>query len=172
VTITTAPTANISYPSSPYCSSLSTSQTVILTGTSGGVFTVSPSGLSVNASTGVIIPSTSTPGNYIVTYTIAANGGCAAVSDTANVTITSAPTANVTYSSSIFCKSVTTTQLPSLTGSGTYTGGAYTASPSGLSINGSTGGIIPSTSTAGTYIVTYTVSASGGCSAVTDTANS
>jgi hypothetical protein len=171
ITITMAPTATISYVGSPFCNSLSAAQNVTLTGSTGGNYTVAPSGLSINATTGAITPNTSTAGNYVVTYTIAANGGCATVSDTANVTISSGPTASVIYSGSPFCKSVATSQLPTLTGTGSYSGGAYTSTPSGLSINGSTGAIVPSTSTAGTYIVTYTVASSGGCSAVTDTAN-
>jgi hypothetical protein len=50
----------------------------------------SPAGLSINASTGAITPSSSTAGNYTVTYTVAATGGCAAFSTTAVVAISSA----------------------------------------------------------------------------------
>jgi hypothetical protein len=55
-----------------------------------------------------------------------------------------------------------------LTGTGTFTGGTYSALP-GLTINATSGAITPSTSTPGTYTVTYTVAASGGCPGVTAT---
>ena len=58
-----------------------------------------------------------------------------------------------------------TPQPVTLTGTGAYTGGNYSA-PSGLSINPVTGAITPGTSTAGTYTVTYTTPASGGCGTI------
>jgi hypothetical protein len=60
-------------------------------------------------------------------------------------------------------------QTVSLTGTGTFTGGAYSASPVGLTINAASGAITPSTSTPGTYTITYIVAASGGCPGVTAT---
>ena len=169
VTITAVPAASINYSGSPFCRSLSTAQLVALTGTgayTGGTYTASPGGLTINSSTGAITPSTSTAGIYTVTYTIPASGGCSSVPVTTSVTITAVPTASINYSGSPFCRSLSTAQLVALTGTGAYTGGTYTASPGGLTINSSTGAITPSTSTAGIYTVTYTIPASGGCSAV------
>ncbi|MCB0774445.1 MAG: hypothetical protein KDB93_13845, partial [Flavobacteriales bacterium] len=74
----------------PYCSNGGTA-TVTRTGTAGGAYSASPAGLSINASTGAVNLGSSTPGSYTVTYTIAASGGCASFSTTANVTVTSAP---------------------------------------------------------------------------------
>ncbi|MFN5182429.1 MAG: beta strand repeat-containing protein, partial [Bacteroidota bacterium] len=71
VTVTTAPSASISYAGSPFCTSLATAQSVTLTGTNGGTFSAG-AGLTINASTGAITPSTSTAGTYTVTYSIAA----------------------------------------------------------------------------------------------------
>ena len=65
----------ISYFGTPYCTSAGTAE-VTLTGTTGGVFSADP-GLSINVVTGAITLATSTPGSYIVTYTIAATGSCA-----------------------------------------------------------------------------------------------
>src|SRR6185295_8640087 len=48
-------------------------------------------------------------------------------------------------------------------------GGTY-SSTAGLSINGSTGAVTLGTSTAGSYTVTYTVAAAGGCSQFQTTA--
>jgi hypothetical protein len=104
-----------------------------------------------------------------------------------NVTITVTPTGtgcftaelqlycNCMYSANCqhqLCNSVlcdlTTPQTVTLTGTGTFTGGTYSALP-GLTINATSGAITPSTSTPGTYTVTYTVTASGGCPGVTAT---
>src|SRR6185436_4112850 len=323
-TACTPPTANISY-ATPFCADITTPQTVTLTGTgafTSGTYSVSPAGLTINATTGAITPSTSTPGAYTVTYTVAASGGCpgviattpititpiiiptfnpvaaicsgatltplpttslnnitgtwspalnnttttiytftpaagqcattttltitvnpilspiincgvsstsavtfnwAAVSGASgysvsyqvnggaavnvgaignvlsyqvtgltggdNVTITVTPTGTVCFTAATvtctttactpptasisyatpFCADLTTPQTVSLTGTGTFTGGDYSASPAGLTINAASGAITPSTSTPGTYTVTYTVAASGGCPGVTAT---
>src|SRR4029079_3628834 len=96
------------------------------------------------------------------------SGGCAAVPVTTSVTITLAPTANISYAGTPFCRSVATAQAVTLTGTGAFSGGTF-SSTAGLTINSSTGAITPSTSTAGTYTVTYTKGAAGGCAAITAT---
>ncbi|HEY5371477.1 MAG TPA: hypothetical protein VIJ75_21035 [Hanamia sp.] len=252
VIVNTPPSATISYSGTPYCNSLGTAQNVTLTGTSGGTYSASPSGLSINSSTGAITPSTSTPGTYNVTYTIPASGGCAvyttttsltvsalsvggsvgsnatvcsgtnsgtlnltgqtgsilnwqysinggttwtsiantttsqtysnltqttlyravvqsgvcssANSSNATITVSAAPSATISYSGSPFCINSGTA---SVTSTGT-TGGAY-SSTAGLSINSATGVINLNSSTAGTYTVTYTIAAAGGCSIYTKT---
>ena len=323
-TACTPPTASISY-ASQFCADLTTPQSVTLTGAgtfAGGTYSASPAGLTINATTGAITPSTSTPGSYTVTYIVAASGGCPGVTATTSVTITAVitptfdpvaaicsgatlvplpttslngingswspalnntttttytftptagqcattttliitvnpilnpvincgvsstsavtfnwsavsgangysvsyqvnagpvvnagaignvlsyqvtgltggdnvsitvtptgtgcftaataactatactpPTASISYATP-FCADLTTAQTVTLTGTGTFTGGTYSASPSGLTINTSTGAITPSTSTPGTYTVTYIVAASGGCPGVTAT---
>ena len=92
VIITPLPTASISYPSSPFYTSVSTPQSVTFSGTTGGTYTASPVGLSINSLTGDITPSSSTLGTYTVTYTIAASGGCPTVIATTQVIITTVPT--------------------------------------------------------------------------------
>jgi hypothetical protein len=166
VTITTSATATISYTTSPWCKTITTSRTVTRTGTSGGTYSALPSGLMISSMSGSIIPSSSAPGTYTVRYTLAATGGCAAVVATATVTITAAPTATIGYVNSPYCRTITTAQSVSRTGT---TGGVYSASPSGLSINTSTGSITPSLSATGTYTVSYTIAAAGGCAAVVKT---
>jgi len=168
VTITTAPSATISYAGSPYCTSLAGTQPVTQTGTAGGTYTSAPAGLTISAATGAVTPSTSTAGTYTVTYTIAAAGGCAAFSTTFNVTITTAPTATISYAGTPWCTSVASAQPVTQTGTA---GGTYTSAPAGLSINAASGAITPGTSTPGTYTVTYTIAASGGCAAFTTTAS-
>ncbi len=168
VTITTAPAATISYAGSPYCTSVAGAKAVTQTGTAGGTYTSAPAGLTINAASGAVTPSSSTPGIYTVTYTIAAGGGCAAFTTTASVTITAAPAATISYAGSPFCKNLVGTQAVTQTGT---TGGTYTSAPAGLTLNGVTGDITPSSSTANTYTVTYTVAAAGGCAAFTTTAS-
>ncbi len=169
VIITALPTATISY-TTPVCSNAAI-QNVTLNGTgayTGGGFTSLPGGLSINSSTGAVDPSTSTAGTYTVTYTVPASAGCGTVTATASIVITALPTAAISYTSPV-CTNAGA-QSVSLSGTGAYTGGSFTSLPGGLTINASTGSVTPSTSTAGTYTVTYTVPASGGCGTVTATA--
>jgi hypothetical protein len=84
------PTVNINYPSTPYCTSITTAQPINRNGTgtfTGGTYSSTPAGLSIDVNSGAIIPSASTAGPYVVTYTIAATGGCPAVTATTSVTI-------------------------------------------------------------------------------------
>jgi hypothetical protein len=165
VTITDIPvTPAISYTGSPYCTTASP-VLVSQTGATGGIYSASPSGLSINISTGTITPSTSLPGTYTVRYFVPGAGGCAPLSTTADIIITALPAASISYPGSPYCKSLGSAQPAILTGTGAYTGGIYTFSPSGLAI--SSGAVTPSTSVAGTYTVTYTVPASGNCASVT-----
>jgi hypothetical protein len=159
VTLSTSTATSISYTGSPFCKTVG-SALVNLSGATGGVYT-STVGLDLDATTGEIDPSNSTAGTYTITYTVV--GTCTVVATT-TVTITAAPTATISYSGTPYC---TTSSSASVTRTGTA-GGTYT-STSGLSINSSTGDINISLSTAGTYTVTYTIAAAGGCSVVTAT---
>jgi hypothetical protein len=155
---------SIAYTSSPYCTAAGTA-TVTLTGTSGGNYS-STSGLTIDVSTGNIDLSTSTAGTYTVTYTIAASGSCGIYSTSANITVTKAPQATISYTGSPY---LSTAGTASVTSSGTQ-GGTY-SSTAGLSINTATGDVNLSASTEGTYVVTYTIPAAGGCSIYTTMAS-
>ena len=106
-----------------------------------------------------------------VTITVTPTGGAgtcfSAATATCTATACTPPTASISYASP-FCGNIATPQSVTLTGTGTFTGGTYSALP-GLTLNSTTGDIIPGTSTSGTYTVTYTVAASGGCPGVTAT---
>ena len=162
VTITTAPSATIAYTGGPYCTS-SAPVNVSLTGTGGGVFS-STAGLTINPSTGVITPATSSNGTYTVNYTIAVAGGCAQFSTSTLVTITAQPSATITYAGGPFC-----TSAAPVTVTRTGTPGGVYSSTAGLTINSSTGTITASSSSGGLYTVTYTIAASGGCGVYTTT---
>jgi hypothetical protein len=162
ITITALPQAAISYVGAPYCVANTTTQSVSLTGTTGGAFGATPAGLSINTTTGAVLPSASTPGTYVITYTLAAANGCDAVTATTTLIINPLPAATISYVGTPFCTSVTTAQAVTQTGT---LGGTYSA-PVGLSLDANTGAITPASSTPGTYTVTYSVAPTGGCSAL------
>ncbi|MBK6543075.1 MAG: HYR domain-containing protein [Flavobacteriales bacterium] len=78
------PSATIQYTGTPYCNIGNAS--VTHTGNTGGSY-ASTAGLSIDASTGSIDLSASTPDSYIVTYTIGASDGCPAFSTSSPITI-------------------------------------------------------------------------------------
>ena len=152
--------ASIFYASTTFCKSATDSMAITRTGSAGGRYTVSPSGLTISQYTGAFKPSTSTVGTYTVTYTVTASQGCVENPATTTVTITTAPSASsIVYSSSPYCTSLTEA-LVTLTNPNS---GTYSAEPSGLSIDASSGTVNPSTSEPGTYTVTYVVTGAGGC---------
>lgn len=71
-----------------------------------------------------------------------------------------APSGTISYPASPFCSAVATAQAPEATITG---GGAYSASPAGLSIDSATGTVNPSLSTVGAYTVSYTIPATDSC---------
>jgi PKD repeat protein len=164
ITITNTPSATISYPA--MCSS-DDNAIVSLTGTPGGTFSAT-AGLSIDASTGSINPSTSTPGKYSVTYIIAPSAPCPGFKTTTDVVITKAPQASISYGVTNLCNVENSAATPNppvkvkLTGT---QGGTFTIAPApGLNIDASTGTIYPSEATANTYTITYTIAVAGGCS--------
>src|SRR5262249_54185504 len=92
-------------------------------------------------------------------YVVASRSGCTSQTATANVTQVAAPTANIVYTGSPYCRFTLATANVTRTG---QAGGTYSASPGGLIINSQTGSINLLFSQAGTYTVTYTFS-NGGC---------
>ena len=173
VTVYQSPTAAIVYSgSSSFCTSQTTPQLVTLTGTNlfiGGVFSA-PTGLTIDATTGAIDPSTSTPGSYVVSYTIPTANGCSVLPSTTNCTIVLSPSATISYPNSPYCGNLTSQQSITFNGLGAFTGGTFT-STSGLTIDSATGAITPISSTAGNYVVTYNVPAFGGCAGFPITTN-
>ena len=85
MTITTPPSATISYVGSPFCSNIGTAS-VTFSGISGGTYSISAAG-SINGATGTVNLVTTPPGIYTVTYTVAASGGCALYTTTASIVV-------------------------------------------------------------------------------------
>lgn len=82
ITVDPMPEVTISYDQTPYCGT--GTATVTLTGLNGGTFS-SSSGLAINASTGAVNLSASTPGSYTVNYTFS-SGACTSTV-TANIDV-------------------------------------------------------------------------------------
>jgi hypothetical protein len=147
LTVNALDNAAFSYSAASYCSNDS-DPTPTITGLGGGGFTSAPGGLTINAGTGAIDVSTSTPGTYTVTY---ATTGTCPNSSSVSVTINALDNASFNYSAAAYCAD-DSDPSPTITGLG---GGSFSVG-AGLSINTSTGAIDVSTSTPGTYTVTYT----------------
>ena len=147
VTVNNTESSSFAYSSNDFCSD-ATDPVAVIAGVSGGTFS-STSGLVINSSTGSIDLDASTLGTYTITYT---TPGTCTGSSTYEITI-SAPSVGFSYGgTTAFC---TDGSDPSATITGT-TGGTFTATPSGLTIDASTGIVDLSASTAANYDVTYT----------------
>ncbi|GAA4323363.1 hypothetical protein GCM10023184_10140 [Flaviaesturariibacter amylovorans] len=164
ITVGAAPTASIAYSGSPFCTG-GTSVDATVTGSTGGNFSASPAGLSINSATGAIDPSASAPGTYTVTYSFAASGSCPQFTTTTTVEIQASFNATIAYPGTPFCDA-TGTVLPTQSGT---TGGSWSAAPAGLSINPATGAVDLDASTPGVYTVSYGIGAGGGCGAAATT---
>ncbi|MBP9848351.1 MAG: fibronectin type III domain-containing protein, partial [Flavobacterium sp.] len=155
-TVGAQPTASMSY-ATPFCSS-ATNGNVTLTGTNefqNGTFAGSE-GLIIDSVTGAIDVAATAAGTYTVVYTMLPTTYCEAQTATTTVVINQALTSDFSYDAAAYCTSATTI-TPTVTGSA----GTFTATPSGLSIDATTGAINLATSAAGEYTVTNTVSVAG-----------
>lgn len=132
------------------------------TPSSSGVWS-GPSLLS-GAELGTFNPTSNLGGLY--TYTVAGISSCPDAAATVNVILEAESNAYIIYPGSPYCKNLTVPQAPSISGT---SGGSFSSAPAGLSINASTGAIVPSTSAAGTYTITYSIPAAGACPAFSAT---
>lgn len=147
VTITAPDAATINYANTNYCQNAADpapTQTGAV-----GTYSAAPAGLAINGSTGIIDVSASTPGNYTINYTT--TGACPTTA-TDNVTISATESAAFSYTQTAYC-TANSAVSPAITGA---SGGTFSASPAGLSLNTSTGQITPASSSLGNYTITYT----------------
>ncbi len=129
-----------------------------------GTFTSTPAGLVfADASTGEIDIAGSTANTYDVTFTT--TGTCGEV-ETQTITLTTAPDASFSYGATEYCAEV---GVESPTFPSGASAGTFTATPAGLSLNGTNGEITLDASTGNTYTITNTIPASGSCSIATAT---
>ena len=145
VVVNTATPTTLTYAQTTACRSAASLPAPTATPT-GGTFSA-PAGLSINPTTGVVTPSSSTPGTYAVTYSPV--GPCN-VPATASVTILPAPVVSLAFNGLAFCKAGAAPVASASPAGGTFSG------PAGLLINAATGVVDLDGSANGTYTVTYT----------------
>ena len=152
------PTVTVFSYTSPVCKNASDPSPNKATGfTTGGSFTAGQ-GLAINSATGVVDVANSLPGNYQVTYNITALGCRLATSNFSFITIvdTTSPVTDFSYSPNNIC--ISSPVNPVLTKmTGFTTGGIFSATPAGLSINSTTGTINIGLSVPGIYTIRYSV---------------
>jgi hypothetical protein len=152
--------ASFSYTTNTVCSG---SSNVMATSILSGTYASSPAGLIfANSNTGEIDMSQSIEGNYVITFLT--NSTCPN-SSTQNFVITSNPIATFQYSDTVYCVNGQNQQI--ILGNGASVG-TFSASSPNISVNPSNGEIDFSQSNIGTYVIYNTISASGSCSAVSD----
>lgn len=156
VTVSSPDDATFSYSQATYCSNAGNQTPTVV---DAGTFTATPSGLSINATTGVIDLAASTPGTYTVTNT---TSGACPDTKTTSITINAAADASFSYPSNTICLSGAN-QTPT-----TAEAGTFSSTPAGLVfVSTSTGEINVAGSTAGTYTISYNVA--GACPDMTQT---
>ena len=158
VTINAAPQAGFSYATpgmgAACAGGTGTFAPVLATGATAGTFS-STTGLSLNATTGVISLATSTAGTYVITNTVAASGGCAAVTSTASFTVNSIPATPTLSTTGTPATGITLTSTAA-TGNQFYLNGNPIAGATGQTY------LVNSGKNNGSY--TVVVTGTGGCS--------
>ncbi len=105
-------------------------------------------------------------GSVILMLAVSGNSPCGTVVSTKILTITPLPVATFSYTGTPYCLN-SANPLPLFSGGGTAGNFSSTA---GLNfVNSATGEVNLATSLPGTYIVTNTISAAGGCASVSET---
>jgi gliding motility-associated-like protein len=159
LTINPPDSAGFNYGGSTFCQ---TGGNVIPTTSTPGTFSSAPAGLVfVSTATGEINVAGSALGTYTITYI---TSGICPDTASASVTITLSPSAAFTYAGP-YCQG-SVNPLPSF-GPGA-SGGTFTSAAGLVFANSSTGEIDLTLSSAGTYNVTNTIAASGGCAMAVD----
>ncbi|NEW83810.1 MAG: tandem-95 repeat protein, partial [Mariniphaga sp.] len=145
----------------------SVTYTATSVGTTGLTYSLDAASLTggntVDAVSGLVNYVAGWSGPSIITVNAAGCNGPAIAAH--NVTVTATPAATISYPATI-CNADLTSLPVVLTGS---TGGIFSA-PEGLKIDPSNGSITPGLSVPGTYTVSYSIAASGGCNAYSNSA--
>jgi hypothetical protein len=120
----------------------------------GAAVTGLPVGLNGSFNNGILTISGTATEAGSFDYEVTTTGECVQVSQTGTITVTPDPTAEIAYSGE-FCTSQGGSYSGTLSGTGEFESGTYSATPSGLIIDEATGEITPSLSIANTYTVRY-----------------
>ena len=156
VTVNPGTSAAFAYATNTYCQS-GANPAPNVTGTAGGTFAASGSGLNINPYNGTINLLQSQPGSYVITYSV--SGTCGSSSST-TLTVSQAAQATFGYPAANYCASGNSVAPVLASGS---SAGTFSASPAGLSLNAGTGTVNLAQSQPGTYTVTNAIAASSGC---------
>jgi hypothetical protein len=156
---------DISYPESSYCSNEGNVSVTLTGSATSGFFSASPAGLTIDASTGEVTPSTSQGGDYTITYTVPGLGGCELQTATAAMTIETWAFASIAYDGP-YCSDDEEEKTPLRDG---ISGGTFAVATGPGTINNfstTDGGFKPSdASHTGIYTITYTIAATSICPA-------
>lgn len=150
VTVTVATdNADFNYDGSLFCADGTIAPAYIET--PGGVFTVEPATIPINAATGVLDIEEAAAGTYYIEYTTPADP--CSYTHGESITIVEYPDATIAYADTVFCASGT--ELPTLI---TTSGGTFSISPTGsVTVNAVTGSVDLSAAVEGTtYTISYT----------------
>ncbi len=150
--------ASFYYPSATLCLSGSP-QTPNITGYPGGTFSSTPSGLTLNPTTGTIILSISLSNIYMINYTT--NGASPNTASIFMTLLNASSSASFSYSASTFTQNGFNPSPIFVPGA---SAGIFTAPAGIVFAHVNTGEINLASSTPDTYIVTNTILASGACS--------
>ena len=169
INVVSGPSGTFSYSGSPYCTNDANPVFPTLNAlTLGGVYSSTSPGLTINSTTGAIIPFASIPGTYSVSYDVAATSICPSYSSTSTVTIEAC---SCTVNASSLFESVCVNNLLTpitLTSSNGATSASISSGSLPLGVNGvfesGTYRIVGIPNVAGTY--TFTVTCQNG---ITDT---
>ncbi len=165
INITSAPSADFSYNVAQSCQDATAPILSFGVGSSAGVFSSTPAGLSLNTSNGAITLSTSTPGVYTVYNTIAASGGCASAIDSATIEVLQLDDATFNFATGGTYCLTGTDPIATLTGTA---GGTFTITVPGV-INATTGEIDLDASGTGTFTVYYNTPSGNACPQIDST---
>jgi len=148
VNVNPLPTAAISYAQAEYCA-IGTA-TVILSGQTGGMYSMLPASASLNTSTGAIDLSTTAPGTYTITYNFNDPTTLCANSTTTTVTVNPQPTISILTNTGVLCNGQNngTASVLAVNGTGTFD---YLWNDSAPTMTPAISGLA-----AGTYMVTAT----------------
>jgi gliding motility-associated-like protein len=150
VSITSAPEANFSYDANSFCLGGNSPIISFGSGSSAGVFSATPAGLTINVASGLIDLANSSPGNYWVYNNITASGGCASAIDSTEITLIIEDDASFSYSGPYCVSGVNPIAI--VTGT---SGGTFTISTGGVLLDNQTGEIDLSNSGIGSFWIYY-----------------
>ncbi|MDP1747317.1 MAG: PKD-like domain-containing protein, partial [Bacteroidota bacterium] len=156
ITLTPLDDASFNYSASSYCQT-DVDPIPTITGLPGGTFSSTAGLVFVSTATGEIDLSGSTLGTYIISYTT--TGPCPNIG-TFSVTITLSPDATFSYTGTPYCQNGVD---PFPTFPPGASAGTFSSTAGLVFVSTATGEVDLSASTVGTYTVTNTIAASGGC---------